>query len=128
MLSKPAQWVSRGKLSSLHRLSLLSSTQPNHHRSIFNPIVPSIQSFPIFQYPSSSVSYSTHTINLNQKESPKKQHFDLLVIGGGSGGLSCARKAALENPSLKVALVDAKPLHKNIPWGLGGTCVNVGFA
>lgn len=42
--------------------------------------------------------------------------FDLLVIGGGSGGMACARRAAQHGA--RVALFE--------PARLGGTCVNVG--
>ena len=41
---------------------------------------------------------------------------DLIVIGGGSGGLACAQRAA--DYGARVALVEPRPL--------GGTCVNVG--
>lgn len=44
------------------------------------------------------------------------RHFDYLVIGGGSGGIASARRAA--EYGAKVALVENGPL--------GGTCVNVG--
>ncbi|CAM9996231.1 unnamed protein product, partial [Discosporangium mesarthrocarpum] len=44
-------------------------------------------------------------------------HFDYLVIGGGSGGVSSARRAATYGA--KVALIEGTP-------NLGGTCVNVG--
>ncbi|KAG5184506.1 electron donor-dependent reductase [Tribonema minus] len=51
--------------------------------------------------------------------------YDLVVIGGGSGGLATAKKAA--NYGAKVALFDfVKPSPQNTKWGLGGTCVNVG--
>ena len=43
-------------------------------------------------------------------------HFDYLVIGGGSGGIASANRAAMYGQ--KVALIEAKQL--------GGTCVNVG--
>ena len=43
-------------------------------------------------------------------------HFDYLVIGGGSGGIASANRAAMYGK--KVALIEAKYL--------GGTCVNVG--
>lgn len=43
-------------------------------------------------------------------------HHDLIVIGGGSGGLACAQRAADYGAS--VALVEPEPL--------GGTCVNAG--
>ncbi|GIY56924.1 glutathione reductase, mitochondrial [Caerostris darwini] len=42
--------------------------------------------------------------------------FDLLVIGGGSGGIACARKAA--ELGAKVGLIES--------GNIGGTCVNVG--
>ena len=42
--------------------------------------------------------------------------FDLIVIGGGSGGVACARRAA--SHGAKVALIEADRL--------GGTCVNNG--
>jgi glutathione reductase (NADPH) len=43
-------------------------------------------------------------------------HFDLICIGGGSGGIACARRAASYGAS--VAVIEYGPL--------GGTCVNVG--
>jgi glutathione reductase (NADPH) len=42
--------------------------------------------------------------------------FDLISVGGGSGGLACAQRAA--EYGAKVAVIEPKPL--------GGTCVNVG--
>ena len=44
------------------------------------------------------------------------ESFDYLVIGGGSGGLASARRAA--EYGARVALIEAREL--------GGTCVNVG--
>jgi glutathione reductase (NADPH) len=44
------------------------------------------------------------------------QHYDLIVIGGGSGGLSVAERAARHGA--RCALIEADRL--------GGTCVNVG--
>ena len=54
------------------------------------------------------------------------QHdYDLVVIGGGSGGLSCAKEAA--RLGYNVACLDfVKPSPPGTTWGLGGTCVNVG--
>ena len=46
-----------------------------------------------------------------------KDHYDLLVIGGGSGGLGAARRAS--QYGAKVAIIEET-------WRLGGTCVNVG--
>ncbi|MEZ5564230.1 MAG: glutathione-disulfide reductase [Gammaproteobacteria bacterium] len=46
----------------------------------------------------------------------KPEQFDLIVIGGGSGGLAAAQRAA--EYGARVALIEPAPL--------GGTCVNVG--
>ncbi|THE61658.1 glutathione-disulfide reductase, partial [Vibrio parahaemolyticus] len=43
-------------------------------------------------------------------------HFDYICIGGGSGGIASANRAAMYGA--KVALIEAQDL--------GGTCVNVG--
>lgn len=50
------------------------------------------------------------------KEQYVSTHFDLLVIGGGSGGLAHAQRAA--EYGARAAVIEYKPL--------GGTCVNVG--
>lgn len=44
------------------------------------------------------------------------QHWDLIVIGGGSAGLACAQRAA--EHGARVALAE--------PGAIGGTCINVG--
>ena len=44
------------------------------------------------------------------------EQLDLIVIGGGSGGIACARRAALHGA--RAAVIES---HR-----LGGTCVNVG--
>ena len=50
---------------------------------------------------------------------------DLVVIGGGSGGLACAREAACLGA--RVSLFDfVSPSPRGTKWGIGGTCVNVG--
>jgi glutathione reductase (NADPH) len=51
-----------------------------------------------------------------EKDRTVTTHFDLLVIGGGSGGLAHAQRAA--EYGAKAAVVESGPL--------GGTCVNVG--
>ncbi|KAG3009926.1 Thioredoxin reductase [Phytophthora cactorum] len=51
--------------------------------------------------------------------------YDLVVIGGGSGGLACSKEAA--SFGQKVCVLDyVKPSPQGTSWGLGGTCVNVG--
>ena len=48
-----------------------------------------------------------------------------MVIGGGSGGLACAKEAAAHGA--RVAVLDyVNPSPQGTKWGLGGTCVNVG--
>ena len=60
---------------------------------------------------------------------PNQNHnhaYDLIVIGGGSGGMAAAKEAA--KLGAKVALFDyVKPSTQGSTWGLGGTCVNVGY-
>ncbi|CAG2121752.1 unnamed protein product, partial [Medioppia subpectinata] len=51
--------------------------------------------------------------------------YDLIVIGGGSGGLAASKEAVKYNK--KVAVLDfVVPTPLGTAWGLGGTCVNVG--
>ncbi|XP_054992840.1 thioredoxin reductase 3 [Sorex araneus] len=51
--------------------------------------------------------------------------YDLIVLGGGSGGLACAQEAAVLGK--KVLVLDfVVPTPQGTSWGLGGTCVNVG--
>lgn len=51
--------------------------------------------------------------------------YDLVVIGGGSGGLAASKEAA--DLGAKVAVFDfVSPTPQGTTWGLGGTCVNVG--
>ena len=58
-------------------------------------------------------------------EIESKFDYDLFVIGGGSGGISAAKKAS--KLGAKVALADfVVPSPSGTKWGLGGTCVNVG--
>ena len=48
---------------------------------------------------------------------PINKECDFLVIGGGSGGLACARRAGGRH-GVKTIAIESK--------FLGGTCVNVG--
>lgn len=51
--------------------------------------------------------------------------FDLIIIGGGSGGLTCAKEAA--DLGKKVVVVDyTAPSPHGATWGIGGTCTNAG--
>uniref|UniRef100_A0A665X1V4 Thioredoxin reductase 2, tandem duplicate 1 n=1 Tax=Echeneis naucrates TaxID=173247 RepID=A0A665X1V4_ECHNA len=56
-----------------------------------------------------------------------KYDYDLVVIGGGSGGLACSKEAAQFGQKVAVLdYVDPTVKGKIKIWGLGGTCVNVG--
>jgi glutathione reductase (NADPH) len=55
----------------------------------------------------------------------RKYMFDLLVVGGGSGGVRCARMSA--GHGAKVGLIETSLKHGPPHYtAIGGTCVNVG--
>ncbi|EDW73246.2 LOW QUALITY PROTEIN: uncharacterized protein Dwil_GK16764 [Drosophila willistoni] len=54
-----------------------------------------------------------------------KYDFDLIVLGGGSGGLACA-KEAVDHGARVLCFDYVKPTPVGTKWGVGGTCVNVG--
>ncbi|KAK6638367.1 Thioredoxin reductase 1, mitochondrial [Polyplax serrata] len=59
------------------------------------------------------------------KQTKSSDKFNLIIIGGGSGGLSCAKEA--RSFGATVCVIDfVTPSPKGSTWGLGGTCVNVG--
>ncbi|XP_023127300.2 thioredoxin reductase 2, tandem duplicate 2 [Amphiprion ocellaris] len=67
----------------------------------------------------------THCLRVFTRNLTAKYDYDLVVIGGGSGGLACSKEAA--QLGQKVAVLDyVEPSAKGTKWGLGGTCVNVG--
>lgn len=54
-----------------------------------------------------------------------KYDYDLIVLGGGSGGLAAAKEAA--SYGKRVVVFDfVSPSPRGSTWGIGGTCVNVG--
>lgn len=61
----------------------------------------------------------------NFDKSVNGKHFDIAVIGGGSGGLSLVLEA--QKLGLKTVVFDyVDPTLHGTKWGIGGTCVNVG--
>ena len=67
------------------------------------------------------VSRPPRVVHGNDTEpSPGPYTYDLIVVGGGSGGISCAKEAA--SHGARVALLDfVKPSWAGTKWGLGGT-------
>ncbi|XP_037727398.1 thioredoxin reductase 1, mitochondrial isoform X2 [Drosophila subpulchrella] len=65
-------------------------------------------------------------IRLREESTKGSYDYDLIVIGGGSAGLACAKEAVLNGA--RVACLDyVKPTPTlGTKWGVGGTCVNVG--
>jgi len=51
--------------------------------------------------------------------------YDLIIIGGGSGGLALSKETSLHGKHVLV-LDYVSPSPQGSQWGLGGTCVNVG--
>jgi glutathione reductase (NADPH) len=67
--------------------------------------------------PTRIASLSRHFSTATNNMAPITKEADLLVIGGGSGGLGAARMSSAKFGA-KAIIVEAKKL--------GGTCVNVG--
>ncbi|XP_009977619.1 PREDICTED: thioredoxin reductase 1, cytoplasmic-like [Tauraco erythrolophus] len=62
---------------------------------------------------------------LGDSKDAEPYDYDLIIIGGGSGGLACSKEAATLGK--KVMVLDyVVPTPLGTSWGLGGTCVNVG--
>ncbi|KAL6046656.1 hypothetical protein STEG23_017562, partial [Scotinomys teguina] len=80
---------------------------------------------PVAHFRSRTQAWTRGTRGAANAAGAGQQRFDLLVIGGGSGGLACAKEAA--QLGRKVAVADyVEPSPRGTRWGLGGTCVNVG--
>uniref|UniRef100_A0A8W7PVB3 FAD/NAD(P)-binding domain-containing protein n=1 Tax=Anopheles coluzzii TaxID=1518534 RepID=A0A8W7PVB3_ANOCL len=67
------------------------------------------------------LQYTQHVRQRSAAMAPLNQEnyeYDLVVIGGGSGGLACAKQAV--QLGAKVAVLDfVKPSPRGTKWGLG---------
>ena len=76
----------------------------------------------------SAVSKPPRVVHDNDARAPDDgagYDFDVVVIGGGSGGLAFSKEAAALGA--RTCVLDfVKPSWAGTAWGLGGTCVNVG--
>lgn len=97
----------------VRRVNTLLNTLPVTF-SFINPIMSSA-------FSTSATSASSHGASSSSYD------YDLVVLGGGSGGLACAKEAAKYLPPNRVLVADyVSPTPYGTKWGLGGTCVNVG--
>lgn len=63
--------------------------------------------------------------SFSDESTSTNNNYDLIIIGGGSGGISAALEASKYNK--KIALFDyVTPSPLGTTWDLGGACVNVG--
>ena len=73
----------------------------------------------------SSMKHGDTGAELDLGASQHEYDFDIFIIGGGSGGLACAKTA--QECGAKVGVADfVKPSPQGTTWKIGGTCVNVG--
>mmetsp|Transcript_5734 Transcript_5734/g.10348 ORF Transcript_5734/g.10348 Transcript_5734/m.10348 type:complete len:632 (+) Transcript_5734:186-2081(+) len=78
-----------------------------------------------FATPSSTSSVEEATMVPDGHSPDHSYDYDLVILGGGSGGLAASKEAA--SLGARVAVLDyVKPSPAGSKWGLGGTCVNVG--
>ncbi|GAM26736.1 hypothetical protein SAMD00019534_099110, partial [Acytostelium subglobosum LB1] len=86
-----------------------------HHHSFIITTTQLSSSSSIYLF--SRLHYSSHSFNNKMStDTSSNNHFNFLVLGGGSGGIATARRAA--KYGVKVGLIEQTRM--------GGTCVNVG--
>lgn len=72
-----------------------------------------------------AVPYTAMKLHKSASMVSDPDEYDVVVIGGGTGGLSCAHEAS--KLGLSVAVVNyVPPSPHGSKYGIGGTCLNVG--
>ncbi|KAI9907386.1 hypothetical protein PsorP6_004712 [Peronosclerospora sorghi] len=132
-LSSPFIWTSNptnflggcDDLLAFFRLNVISGIPQGDSSTEKSEKNPSLAvAFDAEKTPSAANSVDTMTLS-DTVEGRDSYDYDLVVIGGGSGGLACSKEAA--SFGAKVCVLDyVKPSPQGTTWGLGGTCVNVG--
>lgn len=112
-------------------------------RQLFNPVISdhTIHGNPNISYVGNSSNNHHNLRNISfqlNKNEKIPNHFDYVVIGGGSGGIACSKQLSLaSNSNTKICLIDYRdPSNHWLSerngklngwlWPLGGTCVNIG--
>jgi len=115
--SSPFVWISNG--------SSPEKADPKDVESFIGGHDDSLKWCRDFCAPSDAMTKSKDSMISDGHVSDHGYDYDLIVIGGGSGGLATSKEASALGA--KVALLDfVKPSPAGTSWGLGGTCVNVG--
>ena len=52
---------------------------------------------------------------------PENHEYDLVVIGGGSGGVRCSRIAASHGARVAIVELPYHPISSDVAGGFGGT-------
>ena len=105
-------------------ISSIASLRLIGHSGTSSEAVPPLSSTQNSPYSTSQFTANKIMAPLNHEEKSQFD-FDLVVLGGGSGGLASSKEAVKYGK--RVALIDfVKPTPLGTTWGIGGTCVNVG--
>lgn len=122
--SSPFAWISKaGDTTALRGAESLPD--PANVESFIGGCDDTLEWCRVFCAPSSDKSKSEASMQDDGHSADHEYDYDLIVIGGGSGGLAASKEAA--KLGARVAVLDfVKPSPQGTTWGLGGTCVNVG--
>ncbi|KAG2373326.1 hypothetical protein C9374_012192 [Naegleria lovaniensis] len=140
--SSPSSVTSAAKMSLVRFTNIYTSSRllRNHQKKffVFHPdTIQSNQNHLYMDHQRNHNSMRNISFQFNKNEEIP-DHFDFVVIGGGSGGIACSKQLSLaSNSNTKICLLDYRdPSNHWLAerngklngwlWPLGGTCVNVG--